>query len=138
MSSSSAGRTDRIYKVQFQAPPTVGAYTFQIHFVSDTFVVEDVRQNITVSLIGDILNLSTLNKLSQLKIEDVSALTADEQGAEDEISDPEEDTIAGQMAAMRGGPVKKVTASGSDDDDESTTDGEQSSGSDSDSDSDSD
>jgi len=118
MSSSSTEKTDRIYKVQFQAPPTVGAYTFQIHFVSDTFVVEDVRQNIT------------------LKVEDVSALTADEQGAEDVISDPEEDTIAGQMAAMRGGAVKKIAASGSDDDDESTTDGEQSSGSDSDSDSD--
>lgn len=112
---SSAEKTDRLYKIQFQAPPTVGAYTFQINFVSDTFVVEDVRQNIT------------------LKVEDVSALTADEQGAEDEISDPEEDSIAGQMAAMRGGPVKKLAVS---DDDESTTDGEQSSGSDSDSDSD--
>jgi translocation protein SEC63 len=128
-------KTVRMYKIQFQAPPTVGAYTFQINFVSDTFVVEDVRQNITVSYLRPFMDLPMLNKPTQLKVEDVSALTADEQGAEDEISDPEEDTIAGQMAAMRGGPVKKLAVSGSDDD-ESTTDGEQSSGSDSDSDSD--
>ena len=66
----------------------------------------------------------------------------DEQGAEDEISDPDEDTIAGQMAALRGGAVKRSAIYGSDDevddDDESTTDGDQSSSSSSDSDSDSD
>ncbi len=57
------------------------------------------------------------------------------------ISDPDEDTLAGQMAALRGGSVKKSAMYGSDDeddDDESTTDGDQSSGSSSDSDSDSD
>jgi translocation protein SEC63 len=59
-----------------------------------------------------------------LKVEDLSALTADEQPAEDEISDPEEDSLAGQMAAMRGGSVKKSPVHG-DSDDESTTDGDQ-------------
>lgn len=72
----------------------------------------------------------------QMKIDDVSALTADEQGDEDEISDPEEDTIAGQMAAMRGGGVKKITAEDEESDEESSTDDDKSSGSDSDSDSD--
>lgn len=68
----------------------------------------------------------------------MSSLTADEQDAEDEISDPEEDSLAGQMTALRGGSVKKSVFVGSDDDDdESTTDGEAAS-SDSDSDSDSD
>ena len=43
-----------------------------------------------------------------MKIDDVSALNADEQGEEDDISDPDEDTIAGQMAMMRGGSVKVV------------------------------
>lgn len=40
---------------------------------------------------------------------------------EDDISDPEEDSLAGQMAAMRGGSVKKLTQ---DDSDDSDTDGE--------------
>lgn len=47
----------------------------------------------------------------------------DERGVEDEISDPEEDSLAGQMALMKGGNVKKSPAHGeSDDDDESGSD----------------
>lgn len=52
----------------------------------------------------------------------MSALTAEEQGAEDEISDPEEDSLAGQMAALRGGAVKPARGEQEDDDDESGTD----------------
>lgn len=72
----------------------------------------------------------------QLRIDDVSALNADEYQAEDEISDPEEDSLAGQMAAMRGGAVKKSQQYDQGSDDESTTDDDQESGSDSGSDSD--
>ena len=61
---------------------------------------------------------------SQLKIDDISALNAEEQTAEDEISDPEEDTLAGQMAAMRGGAVKRTLALSEDSEDESSTDEE--------------
>ena len=57
-------------------------------------------------------------------MEDVSALTTEEAGAEDEISDPDEDTLAGQMAAMRGGAVKRIASD--DEDDESDTDGDDS------------
>ena len=63
----------------------------------------------------------------------MSALNADEQGKEDEISDPEEDSLAGQMAAMRGGSTKKGEF-GEESDEESSTDDDQESGSDSDSD----
>jgi translocation protein SEC63 len=59
----------------------------------------------------------------------VTALNADEQGAEDEISDPEEDSLAGQMAAMRGGSVKKVREYDEESDEESSTDDDQESGS---------
>ena len=58
----------------------------------------------------------------------------DSQGAEDEISDPEEDSLAGQMAAMRGGAVKKRQAES--DDDDSDTDGDEKGEDSSDSDSD--
>lgn len=48
----------------------------------------------------------------------------EEQLREDEISDPEEDSLAGQMALMKGGSVKRASAR-DESDDESTTDGEQ-------------
>ena len=68
-----------------------------------------------------------------LKIEDPP--TMDDQQSDDEISEPDEDTLAGQMAAMRGGPVKK-TRDNDESDDESSTDDDQADSSDSDSDSD--
>ena len=58
----------------------------------------------------------------------------DSQGAEDEISDPEEDSLAGQMAAMRGGAVKKRQAESDDDDSDTDGDGKGEDSSDSDSD----
>ena len=67
----------------------------------------------------------------------MSALGEDPQGEEDEISEPEEDSLAGQMAAMRGGPVKKRQAESDDDeDDDSDTDGDEEDDDSSDSDSD--
>lgn len=66
----------------------------------------------------------------QLKIEDATVLNEDDK--EDEISDPEEDTLAGQMAAMRGGSVRKRDVAHSDD--ESSTDDDADSDSSSDSD----
>ena len=45
----------------------------------------------------------------------------DAQGAEDEISDPEEDSLVGQMAATRGGAVEKRQTE-SDDDGDSDSD----------------
>ncbi|KAF8189741.1 Sec63 Brl domain-containing protein [Pholiota molesta] len=105
----------RAYKIQFQGPPNTGLFTWKVYIVSDTFVGEEATKDIS------------------LKIED--APTADEPPSEDDISDPDEDTLAGQMAAMRGGSVKKARAE-SDDDDESGTDDDQSAASDSDSDSD--
>ncbi|KAJ7090585.1 Sec63 Brl domain-containing protein [Mycena crocata] len=108
----------RSYKIQFQAPQNTGLLTWRVYVVSDSFVGEESVQDIV------------------MKIDDLSALTADEQGDEDEISDPDEDTIAGQMAAMRGGSVKKSTAEDEESDEESSTDDDKSSGDSSDSDSD--
>lgn len=63
----------------------------------------------------------------------------DSQDSEDEISEPEEDSLAGQMAAMRGGPVKKRQGESDDDeDDDSDTDGDDGADDSSDSSSDSD
>ncbi|KAK7450993.1 secretory subunit [Stygiomarasmius scandens] len=113
--SSKGDRDYRAYKLQFQAPQGPGMYTWKMHVISDTFVGEEVSKDMT------------------LKVDDMSALNADEQGAEDEISDPEEDSLAGQMAAMRGGSVKKGPDEESDEE-SSTDDDESDDSSDSDSD----
>ncbi|CAE6508966.1 unnamed protein product [Rhizoctonia solani] len=105
-STSGVGAKGRLYKLQFQSPPQVGTYAFRAVFVSDTFVNDDLAMDLS------------------LTVEDVSALTTEEAGAEDEISDPDEDTLAGQMAAMRGGAVKRRADEESDD--ESDTDGDDS------------
>ncbi|KAF5363456.1 hypothetical protein D9756_000996 [Leucocoprinus leucothites] len=106
-------RDYRSYKIQFQAPQNVGIFTWKIYLVSDTFVGEDVTKDIV------------------LKIEEPQAV---EEADEDEISDPDEDTLAGQMAAMRGGKVKKHAEQ--DEEDESSTDDDQEDDDSSDSDSD--
>ncbi|KAG6374905.1 translocation protein sec63 [Boletus reticuloceps] len=114
-SDPSKARNYRRYKLQFQAPPNVGLFTWKVYFVSDTVVGEETCRPIS------------------LKIDDVSTLAAEEQTPEDEISDPEEDSLAGQMAAMRGGQVKKTAAveESDDDDDESSTDDDADGGADS-------
>ncbi|KAG6816910.1 hypothetical protein H0H87_001863 [Tephrocybe sp. NHM501043] len=108
-------RDYRSYKIQFQAPQNVGVFPWRMQLVSDSFVHEDTSRDVI------------------LRIEDASTLP-NEEPSEDEISDPDEDTIAGQMAAMRGGPVKKRVEEESDD--ESSTDDDEKNDSSSDSDSD--
>lgn len=91
----------------------MGTYTLRLLFVSDTFVGEDVGIYI------------------QLKVDDVSALRTEEQDVDDDISEPEEDSLAGQMALIRGGSVKRSDYHGGDeegeDEESSTGDDEESS-----------
>ncbi|KAJ1021913.1 hypothetical protein NDA16_003675 [Ustilago loliicola] len=75
----------RTYSVQFQAPPQAGLYTFQAILKSDSFLGSDAA------------------RMVKLKVEDASVL---EDEGEDEISEPEEDSLAGQMALMKGQKVK--------------------------------
>ncbi|KAH9853350.1 DnaJ-domain-containing protein [Lenzites betulinus] len=112
----------RAYKIQFQAPQTVGLFTWKVFLVSDTFVGDDSARDVV------------------LKIDDPSVLVAaDGEPDEDDISDPEEDSLAGQMALMRGGSVKKLAGAGEDEsDDESSTDDEENAKEEEDSSSDSD
>ena len=79
-------------------------------------------------------DLSTANTFSTFLQLTISAPVA-EQVAEDDISDPEEDSLAGQMALMRGGKVKK-RPEGEESDDDSTTDDDEKSDESSSSDSD--
>ena len=55
----------------------------------------------------------------QLKVE---PLSEDVNDSDDDISDPEEDTLAGQLASMRGQKVKRVPEGEEDDEDEESSD----------------
>ncbi|KAK5726035.1 secretory subunit [Elasticomyces elasticus] len=75
-------------KMQFQAPPQAGEYKFQMHLVCDSYVGFDTKQEV-VMLVEDAAKVAEM-------VEEVE---------EDEISEPEEDSIAGQMASLRGQPT---------------------------------
>ncbi|KAF8649553.1 hypothetical protein AX16_005737 [Volvariella volvacea WC 439] len=109
---SKEDRNHQSYKLQFQAPPNVGLFTWEIYIVSDTLVGEEIPHDITVHIHIPFL--------------------VQEQVLEDKISDPDEESLAGQMTVMRGQKVKKCDESN----DESSTDDEGSGDDGSDSDSD--
>ncbi|KAK9768618.1 secretory subunit [Basidiobolus ranarum] len=83
-------------KFQFQAPPRAGNYPFTVFVKSDSQVGTDLRADI------------------ELCVQDTSVLPVEEE-IEDDISEPEEDSIAGQMAQLRaqqkgGGPAGDDTS----------------------------
>jgi translocation protein SEC63 len=82
---SEIGKQVRTFKLQFQAPPTAGVYTFQVHLKSDTYKDIDQVHHLELTVVDE----------------------APEADAEDDISEPDEDTLAGQMAAMKGQAVKR-------------------------------
>lgn len=48
-SNPSKARNYRCYKLQFQAPPNVGLFTWKVYFVSDTVVSGELCRDILVS-----------------------------------------------------------------------------------------
>lgn len=104
------------FKCQFQAPPQVGQLAFKMHLICDSYVGLDSSVDVV------------------LDVQDMSKAAAVE--SEDEISEPEQDSLAGQMQAMKGGAVQKASqnrkkkevrggeSEEDDDDDESDTEGE--------------
>ncbi|PTU22969.1 hypothetical protein P175DRAFT_0474689 [Aspergillus ochraceoroseus IBT 24754] len=95
-------------KMQFQAPPQVGDFNFVMHMVCDSYLGLDTKLDIT------------------LHIDDPAKAAALEE--EDDISEPDEDSIAGQMQALKTGqPPKKKAKKPVDEssDEESDTDGDE-------------
>ncbi|PYI00435.1 hypothetical protein BO78DRAFT_42788 [Aspergillus sclerotiicarbonarius CBS 121057] len=94
-------------KMQFQAPPQVGDFTFVLNMLCDSYLGLDTKMEVT------------------LHIDDPAKAAALDE--EDDISEPDEDSIAGQMQALKTGqPPKKKTRKASEEstDDESDTDGD--------------
>ncbi|CAG7941139.1 unnamed protein product [Penicillium nalgiovense] len=91
-------------KMQFQAPPQVGDFTFILHMICDSYLGLDNTAQIT------------------LHIDDPAKAAAVEE--EDDISEPDEDSIAGQMQAIKTGQAPKKKSRDSDDSSESDTEGD--------------
>ncbi|KAI8872857.1 DnaJ-domain-containing protein [Ramicandelaber brevisporus] len=77
--------TEKVIKIQFQAPPATGQFDFKLVFKSDSLPGADVSMSIPL-VIADPAQLPEENY----------------DDAYDDISDAEPDSIAGQMAQMRG------------------------------------
>ncbi|CAI6336478.1 unnamed protein product [Periconia digitata] len=105
-------------KMQFGAPPQPGSYTFVMHMICDSYIAMDTKTEVT------------------LVVEDAShAENVEEDG---EISEPDEDTIAGQMRTLKGGAPVKKRSNDDDSSDGSDTEGDVESESETDTDTDSD
>ncbi|KAH6719820.1 Sec63 Brl domain-containing protein [Leptodontidium sp. 2 PMI_412] len=101
-------------KAQFQAPPSAGNYTFVFNLVCDSYLGFDTKMEVT------------------LVVADASQAVEIEE--EEEISEPDEDSIAGQMHALKTGGIagappqkkkKKPVQQAESSDEESDTDGEE-------------
>ncbi|KUI56945.1 Translocation protein sec63 [Cytospora mali] len=94
-------------KAQFAAPPQAGHYTFVMNVVCDSYVGFDTKMEVT------------------LVVEEASKAAA--MAAEDEISEPDEDSLAGMMNAAKGGvpPPRKKKPADEESDEESGTEEEE-------------
>ncbi|GES59560.1 protein translocation complex component [Aspergillus terreus] len=77
-------------KMQFQAPPQVGDFNFVMHLLCDSYLGLDTKMEVT------------------LHIDDPAKAAALDE--EDDISEPDEDSIAGQMHALKTGQAPKKKA----------------------------
>jgi translocation protein SEC63 len=58
------GTTSRKFRVQFQAPPQVASYLFQLHVKSDSYYGTDATQEV-------VLNVQDASKLEEKIVEEV-------------------------------------------------------------------
>ncbi|KAI1316593.1 secretory subunit [Mortierella claussenii] len=74
--------TPRTIRIQFQSPPRPGQYSFNLFIKSDSILGADILQDMTLTVL------------------DASQLPPEPE-MDDEISEPDEDSIAGQMALLK-------------------------------------
>lgn len=92
----------KTFKLGFQAPPSASVHRFTAYWISDSYLLAGAERPIT------------------LTVEDPASLRGgDDEDVQDDISEPDEDSLAGQLAAMKGEKVKRRVEAYSDDDDES-------------------
>lgn len=89
------------YKVPITAPtpPNIGTYHFRLVMKNNGYFGSDVDIPLEMKVESPPLNPELFKK---------KEATEDDEDSDSDISDPEEDSIAGALAALRGGAVKKV------------------------------
>lgn len=109
----------RNFRITFPAPPSAGLFTFQLYVVCDSYI----------SVYGQREIKMTIQPPTEVKVEDdisVSLFKLQLFRANCLLNqEPEEDSLAGQLAAMRGQPVKRIAGSDSDEEDDDTSDTEE-------------
>ncbi|KAF9406821.1 secretory subunit, partial [Podila epigama] len=73
---------NKTIRIQFQSPPRPGSYSFNLFIKSDSLVGSDIEQDLTLTVL------------------DASELPPEPE-IDDDISEPDEDSIAGQMALLK-------------------------------------
>lgn len=99
-------------KLNVPTPPTVGKYHFRLLLKNNAYFGNDVDIPLEMNVVNPPVDIEAVKK----------AASADESDydSESDISDPEEDSLAGALAALRGENVKK--SSEKDDDSDSDND----------------
>ena len=65
------GKTSRKFRIQFQAPPQVASFLFQLHVKSDSYCGTDIVQDV-------MLNVQDASKLEEKVVEEVIPESGDE------------------------------------------------------------
>ncbi|KAH8082647.1 Sec63 Brl domain-containing protein, partial [Filobasidium floriforme] len=98
---SAKGKT---FKLTFPAPPTPGSTSLEVYFISDTFIGGNLERSVVLTVANE-------------------EAAPPPQADDGDISDPDEDTLAGQIAMMKGQRVKKADEQ-DDEDEEGSSDEE--------------
>lgn len=99
-------------KMTVPAPPNIGTYHFRLLLKSNAYFGVDVDIPVEMVVKSPQINVEAVKKA-------VSNVSDSDSDSDSDISDPEEDTIAGALAALRGEKVKKVTGDDEESDAES-------------------
>lgn len=107
-------------KLAVPAPPSKGTFHFRLLLRNNAYFGNDVDIPLEMKVLDPPINIEAVKKAARA----LGGQDDDEDEDEDsesDISDPEEDSLAGALAALRGESVKKVAA-GDEDDDEDNDD----------------
>lgn len=90
-------------KLNVPTPPDVGNYHFRLLLKNNAYFGNDVDIPLEMNVVNPPMNLAAVKKATGEQESDSDS--------DSDISDPEEDSLAGALAALRGGAVKKSSVS---------------------------
>ncbi|GEQ68385.1 hypothetical protein JCM33374_g2053 [Metschnikowia sp. JCM 33374] len=99
-------------RITVPTPPTEGLFHFRLLLKSNSYFGNDVDIPLELNVVTAPVNMEAVKRAA-------SQEESDDDDSDSDISDPEEDSLAGALAAIRGQKVKKSNDSAEGDDDES-------------------